>query len=395
MAPRSYMPLLAGACIVLAFLAGVAAAGHRLLPDSVLTAFGVDKQDAARAKLIDTVNDNYYKKVDRGKLNDASLKGIVDSLHDPFSHYFTPDETKAFNQSVHNPEFEGVGISVAQDKRGLRIVQVFDGSPAKAAGILKEDVITAVGGKSIAGEPSDVSTAKIKGKAGTHVKITVLTPTTKKQRDLDLARAKIDIPVAQGEMRKVGGKKIAYLQLFGFSDGASTELRGKLDPLIKQGAQGVVLDLRGNGGGLLREGVAVASTFVEDGLIVSTKGRNRAEVKYRAQGKAIDGKLPVVVLVDGGTASASEIVTGALRDHHRAEVVGTKTFGKGVFQEVEPLPNGGSLDLTVGSFYEPNGENLQHNGIDPMVRAKDDPHTTRDEGLPVALREVAKQIKTR
>ena len=116
-------------------------------------------------------------------------------------------------------------------------------------------------------------------------------------------------------------------------------------------------------------------------------------MKYNAEGDAIDGKIPVVVLVDGGSASASEIVTGALRDTKRATVVGTKTFGKGVFQEVEPLPDGGSLDLTVGSYYLPSGENIQTRGIKPSVKAKDDPQTRRDEALPVALREVASQIK--
>jgi carboxyl-terminal processing protease len=393
MRPRSHTPLLIGLAVVLAFFAGAIATGQQILPDKVLTAVGVDQQDQTRAQLIDTIEGNYYKPVSDKKLEDASLKGIVDSLNDRFSHYFTPEETKDFNKSVNDPSFEGVGISVAQDKRGLRVVQVFDNSPAKKAGILKEDVIVEVGGKSIAGKASDVATAMIKGKAGTKVNLTILTPATGKKRKVDVPRAKIDIPAASGEMRKSGGKKIAYLQLFGFSQGAHGQLRGKLDQLIKQGAQGVVLDLRGNGGGLLREGVLVSSTFVEDGLIVSTKGRKRAEVKYNAEGDAISGKLPVVVLVDGGTASASEIVTGALRDHKRATIVGVKTFGKGVFQEVEPLPNNGALDLTVGSFYLPGGENLQHNGIVPPVKAKDDPRTQRDEALPVALRTVAAKIK--
>jgi carboxyl-terminal processing protease len=393
MRPRSHTPLLIALCVIAAFFAGAIATGHRILPDKVLSAVGVNEKDQTRADLIDTIKGNYYKPVTNQQLEDASLKGIVDSLHDQFSHYFTPAETKEFNQSVTDPSFEGVGISVAQDKRGLRVVQVFDGSPAAKAGIVKEDLITEVAGQSIAGKASDVATAKIKGKAGTKVNLTILDPATKKTRRLDVARAKINIPAADGSMKTVGGKKIAYVQLFTFSAGAHGELRAKLDTLIKQGAQGVVLDLRGNGGGLLREGVLVSSTFVEDGLVVSTKGRKRPEVKYNAEGNAIDGKLPVVVLVDGGTASASEIVTGALRDHKRATVVGVKTFGKGVFQEVEPLPNNGALDLTVGSFYLPDGENLQHHGIVPPVKAKDNPRTQKDEALPIALKTLAAKIK--
>jgi carboxyl-terminal processing protease len=210
-----------------------------------------------------------------------------------------------------------------------------------------------------------------------------------------LERAKVDIPAVDARMIERGGKKIAYVQLFGFTGGAHGELRDKLDKLIDQGAQGVILDLRGNGGGLLNEGVLVTSTFVEDGLVVSTKGRSRPEVKYDAKGDAISKKLPVVVLVDGGSASASEIVTGALRDRKRATVVGSKTFGKGVFQEVENLPNGGSLDLTVGSYFLPSGENISGKGIQPQVKAKDNPKTRRDEALPIAVKTVIAKLPAR
>ena len=150
------------------------------------------------------------------------------------------------------------------------------------------------------------------------------------------------------------------------------------------------------GGSTLRgeEGVLVASIFVDKGLIVSTKGRNRPAHQFEAAGGAIPGNVPVVVLVDGGTASAAEIVTGALRDHGRATVAGTKTFGKGVFQEVQSLSNGGALDLTVGSFYLPHGENLAGHGIVPQVKAQDDPKTKKDEALPVALRTLAAKVKS-
>jgi carboxyl-terminal processing protease len=165
--------------------------------------------------------------------------------------------------------------------------------------------------------------------------------------------------------------------------------------LLKQGATGVILDLRDNGGGLLNEAVMVSSVFIPDGKIVSTRGRSRPERVYEATGGAIDDKVPVVVLVNDRSASASEIVTGALQDRDRAKVVGTRTFGKGVFQEIEPLDNGGALDLTVGEYFLPSGRNLGGGGVSrgagvtPDVRAKDDPKTPRDEALAVALREVA------
>jgi carboxyl-terminal processing protease len=155
--------------------------------------------------------------------------------------------------------------------------------------------------------------------------------------------------------------------------------------VLDDGAQAIVLDLRGNGGGLLSEAVLVSSVFIEDGKIVSVRGRERPERTENAEGDAIDQDIPVAVLVDGGSASASEIVTGALRDRGRATVVGTHTFGKGLVQEVEPLSNGGYLDLTVANYYLPGGKTISTSGLKPQVKAFDKPRTKRDEALPVAL----------
>ena len=390
MRPGLFTPLFAVFCVVLAFVVGVFVSDP--LQDALGTGGG---EDRTRAELIESINESFYKKVDRDKLEEASLDGIVRSLDDRFSYYFTPEETREFERAINNPQFEGIGVSVAEDDKGLRIVQVYDESPAKKAGILKDDLIVAVAGKSIAGQPSDVSTAKIRGKAGTSVRLTVLTPSSRKERELTIKRAEVDIPAADGEMVERDGRKIGHVRLFGFSSGAHGEMRAQIDRLTKQGADGVILDLRGNGGGLLREAILVSSTFVEDGLIVSTKGRARPEQKYNAEGDAIDDKIPVVVLVDSGSASASEIVTGALRDRKRATVVGQKTFGKGVFQEVQELPNGGSLDLTVGEYFLPSGENIGGKGIQPQVKAKDDPKTPRDEALPVAVRELIGKLPAR
>ncbi len=154
-----------------------------------------------------------------------------------------------------------------------------------------------------------------------------------------------------------------------------------------------MFDLRGNGGGLLSEAVLVSSIFIEDGEIVSVRGRNRPERTQDAEGDAIDEKIPVVTLVDGGSASASEIVTGALRDRERAKVVGTRTFGKGLVQEVEQLSNGGVLDITVANYYLPGGKTISTRGIKPQIRATDDPDTDRDEALPVAIDELLRELR--
>jgi carboxyl-terminal processing protease len=379
-------------CAVFALFIGIWLGGHpENLPGALQDAF-VDEDRALRAEVIDTIEDNFYKRVDEEQLDDASLKGIVDSLEDPFSHYLTPKEASQFNESVSG-EFEGVGMNVEQDRRGLKVLRVFEGSPAAEAGIKRGDFILSVNGRSIAGVNSDVATGRIKGEAGTTVELSVVTPGDDGPRELKVERERIEVPVATGRIVERDGKKIAVVELVSFSSGAHGILRQEIDQQLKKGAEAIVLDLRGNGGGLLTEAQLVSSIFIEDGKIVSTRGRSRPERVLEAEGDAIDEDIPVVVLVDGGSASASEIVTGALRDTDRATVVGTRTFGKGLVQEVKPLSNGGVLDITVANYYLPGGKTITTAGIKPQVRAEDDPETDRDEALPTALDTLLEQAR--
>jgi carboxyl-terminal processing protease len=379
--------------IVGALCLGLFLGGNPKYLPSELREIFVEDERALRAEILDTIDDSFYREVDDDALDEASYKGIVRELDDRFSHYFTPEEAEVFNQSVSG-RFEGVGMSVREHRRGLLVASVFDGSPAQKAGIAKGDVITHVDGRSIAGQPTDISTAKIKGKPGTKVRLTVLPGgAVKRRRTIEVERASISIPVVTAELATRRGVKLAHVRLGQFTAGAHGELRSRIDRLLERGARGVVLDLRENGGGLLREAVLVSSIFVDEGTIVSTKGRRRPERKLEAEGTPIDEDIPVVVLVDGGSASASEIVTGALRDLDRATIVGERTFGKGVVQEVEPLSNGGALDLTVASYYLPSGENISDKGIPPQVKARDRPRTERDEALPVALDKLLEKIE--
>ena len=371
-------------CALLTLIAGIFLGGHpELLPGFARDAL-VEEDQALRSEIVDTIEKNFYKPVDESKVDDASLKGIVDSLEDPYSAYISPKEASAFQESVTG-EFEGVGMTVEKDERGLRVLEAFEGSPAAAAGIRKGDVILAVDGRSIAGLNSSLATGRIKGPAGTTVRLEVFTPGAEDTRSVRVKREKIEIPTVRGRVVERDGRKLGVVRLRGFSSGAHGVLRREVDRVMKRGAEGLVLDLRGNGGGLLSEAVLVSSIFIEDGEIVSVRGRSRAERSENAQGDAIDEDVPVVVLVDGGSASASEIVTGALRDTGRATVVGTNTFGKGLVQEVEPLSNGGYLDLTVANYYLPGGKTIGKGGLKPEVKAKDDPDTDRDEALPIAL----------
>jgi carboxyl-terminal processing protease len=194
-----------------------------------------------------------------------------------------------------------------------------------------------------------------------------------------------------GSLRRVGGHELAYVQFFTFSDGAHGELRETIERLLRRGAEGLVLDLRGNGGGLLNEAILSTSVFVEDGVIVSTRSRARGERDYDAVGDALEPR-PTVVLINRDTASAAEILAAALRTYDLATIVGTPSFGKGTFQEVIGLEAGGALDLTVGEYLTADGVSLAGDGISPEVRAEDDPDTGRDEALDEALRELATEI---
>jgi carboxyl-terminal processing protease len=378
------------AVVLLSLGGGMWLGGHPAsLPEPLRDVF-VDETASLQAEASDLIEDNFYRKVRDRRLRNGSLRGMVRSLDNRFSHYFTPEENKLFRESASG-QFSGVGMTVVERPRGLLVAGVFKGSPAKRAGIRPGDVITAVNGRSIAGKSSEVSTARIKGKPGTYVRLEIRRPNGRK-REIRVRRARIRVPAVDGALRRAGGRKVGVVQLSTFSSGAHGELVMELRRLARRGAQGFVLDLRANGGGLLDEAVLVASAFVPDGTIVTTDGRARPRKVFKATGDVATRK-PVVVLVDRGTASASEIVTGALKERLHSPVVGLRTFGKGVFGQIFDLSNGGALDLVVGNYYTPSGRNLNGRGIRPDVRARDDLGTPRDEALARALSTLGARVE--
>src|SRR3954447_2258545 len=385
---RLKTPLLA-ALVVVALIFGIWAGGHPGVLTGLARETLVGDEDAqVFDDAMDRITADYYKKVDRDGLLNASLDAAVKSLNDRFSKYIDPKEYRAFQEST-NGAFEGVGLNVEEVPDGLRVVTVFQGGPAARAGIRRGDRIVAVDGRSLKGKSSDASTSLIKGPAGTTVQLRV--HSGDRTRDVKLQRARVAVPVSTGRMVRRGGERFGYVSLAQFTSGAHGVVGEKVRGLLKRGAKGIVLDLRNNGGGLLEEGVLVSSIFIPEGTVVTTRGRNRPERRFTATGDAISKDVPVVVLVNQNTASASEIVTGALQDRGRATVVGTRTFGKGVCQDIEGLPNGGALDITVGQYFTPKGRNLgprdgKRGGITPDVQAADDLKTARDEALDTALR---------
>ena len=379
--------------IAVVLCAGIWLGGHPgKLPEFLRDRF-VDDSAGLNLEATELIEDNYYRSVGSKELTNASLQGMVRELrlrhHDRFSDYFSPEALKSFNEEISG-RFSGIGLTVTEVKQGLRVESVFPHSPAARAGLASGDVIISVDGDSIAGVSSEVSTEKIKGPEGTEVTIGVKPDGSGKVRELEVERAQIALPVVTSKVTKVNGRTLGYVRLVSFSEGAHALVREAVEKVEKKGAEGIVLDLRGNGGGLLEEAVLTASVFLpKDEVVVTTDSRTQGHAVYKTVGGNLP-KVPVVVLIDRNTASAAEILTAALADDAGAKVVGTRSYGKGVFQQEVNLSNGGALKLTIGEYFTPEGVNLaKSGGIHPDVQVHDLPQTARDEGLERALSVVA------
>jgi carboxyl-terminal processing protease len=422
---RSPIPAVLGAFVALASLlvllaVGVWWGGHpEDLPSFMRKALVANNSTRVVDEALARIHGDYYRPVGEKQLANASISGAVASLGDRFSHYLAPAELLEFDRPA---SFSGIGVDVVPDPKGLRIVQVFKSSPAARAGLVPGSVIVAVNGRSLARVPTRVATALIKGRPGTSVTLRVELPSSPghahaqtgssgappagggssggpRLRTVVVTRAVVSVPSIASTTRTVHGVKLGVVALAQFSPGVHLEVREAVEHELRaDGARGLVLDLRSNPGGLVEEAQLVASIFLPRGAVVTTmRGRTRPTQTIRALGGAIPAGVKMVVLVDRSTASAAEIVTAALSDHRRAVVVGTHTFGKGVFQEEQPLANGGALDITVGEYFTPDGRNLggggvrEGAGIAPDVQVRHGVDTPY--GLAVALEKLAASIK--
>jgi carboxyl-terminal processing protease len=383
---------------VIVLLIGVWFGGHpSWLPGPIRSAFVSQSQDDKLInQVLGLIEKDYYRKVDRSDLINKGLEAAVASLNDKYSHYYDPADYRTF-QNQDNPHLSGIGIDIKVQPQGLLVQDVFQGSPAEKAGLARGDIIVEVGSTSLANRSVDFSASLIKGRAGTKVTLTVLRG--KHRRIITVRRANIVVPVAASRILDYKQTKLGYVELTSFTSGSGAQVRSEVQQVLHQGARALILDLRENGGGLLNEAVNVASVFIPDGTIVSTDGRAQPRQVYLAKSNlTVAPRIPMVVLVDAGTASAAEIVTGALQDRGRAKVVGTHTYGKGVFQEIEPLSNGGALDFTVGEYFTPSGHNLggggvkQGKGIQPNVYATTKSTAKTDTALRVAEKTVAAEL---
>lgn len=327
------------------------------------------------AEVLQRVKQNYVVRVDDHRLLQAAIRGMVWSL-DPYSEYLDRDEYDEIKISSSG-EYSGVGLELSMDDDQVVVVAPFEGSPAAAAGIRPGDVLATIDGVPVNSTNLAETIGRLRGREGTVVRLGILRGTSDQPLQFAVKRERV-------ELRSVRSNPLApgfgYLRVAQFSEATDGEVKAALESLrTRNGAalKGLVLDLRDNPGGVLEAGVAVADEFLDAGVIVSAKGR-AANANFEMDatpGDAMNG-APIVVLVDGGSASAAEIVAGALKDHHRATLMGRRTFGKGSVQTVMSLPGDRALKLTTSLYYTPSGASINHKGIAPDIELKRDPNSS-------------------
>jgi carboxyl-terminal processing protease len=319
--------------------------------------------------MLEKIESKFVRPIEERKLFEGALRGVVAELDDPYSAYYNPHAAD-LSRSQLKQEFGGVGIEVLFDAetRQLTVVTPLPGGPAQAAGIMPGDTITAIDGRSARRMTLDDATSALRGKPGTTVRLAVMREGQEKPLEFTLRRAIINTETVVGYRRKadgswdwcVPGTDIGYVRLVLFGERTADELRAVLEQLTREHVKGVVLDLRDNGGGLLSSAVDICNLFIRSGVIVSTRGRDGQPTNVQeANDTGAFADLPLAVLINGRSASGSEIVAACLQDHDRAAIVGSRSFGKGTVQDVLPLEDGKSeLRLTVATYWRASGKNI-------------------------------------
>ena len=357
--------ILIGALVAMVVTLAAFAAGLALGRDGPvgLSLFGSsDTGPDAIEEAFDKIRSESLNPPTEEELTEGAIRGMLEALKkkDDYALFYDREGFQSFRELTQG-SFSGIGVYLDQDEKRLRVLSVLPGTPAKKAGLKPGDVLLSVDSDPVSEMTPDEAIARIKGPEGTRVSVTVLR--NGKRLDFDMTRAQIPLPNLTG---RIVQDDIGFIELFGFANGAGDDLRQEVDRLRDGGARGIVLDLRDNGGGLFTEAVRVASVFIESGEIVTYRERSSSESVYDATGDAFED-IPLVVLVNERSASASEIVAGALQDRDRAEIVGTTTFGKGAVQEVLQLNDSSALKITIGTYVSPSGSQIEGRGIEPDV----------------------------
>lgn len=325
-----------------------------------------DQEKFLKLKLVENkIKKDYLYEVKDEDLRDGELKGMVAALKDPYSEYLTEEDLKEMNQETTG-SFYGIGFTVFKNENNqIEVVSPIKGTPADKAGIKPKDIVVKVNGKPFTGDEMKDAIKIIKGEKGSKVHLTIYRPSTKKTLEMDVERDEIKIEtVISHKIENLG-----YIGIIQFNDHTDEEFKTHLDKLKKQNVKGLILDLRGNPGGTVSSVVKVADMLLPEGTIVSAKDKNHKIVfEYKSDKDQYD--KPIVVLINEGSASASEILSGAIKDFKRGKLVGAKSFGKGIVQTVFPFQDGTGVKLTTSEYFTPSGENIHKIGIKPDIEVK-------------------------
>lgn len=322
------------------------------------------------------------------KLFYGALEGMVAGLGDPYSVFLNPEAAQSFNEELKGT-FEGVGMEIGVKAGRLSVIAPLPGTPGEKAGLKAGDWIVAINDEDTTGMPVDTAVSKIRGPRGSQVKLLIWSNGESEPREVTITRQRIEVPIVRSEIKETpSGTSLGYLKLAHFSEDASELLQAAWVTLSAQGAKGVILDLRNNPGGYLNQAIDVASHWVKTGVIVKEQFTAPEFREYTSTGQGELAGIPTVVLVNGGSASASEIVAGALQDLQLATVIGERTFGKGSVQELDELPDGSAVKLTIAKWFTPKGRSIDNNGITPDIEielTREDADQDKDPQLDRAL----------
>jgi carboxyl-terminal processing protease len=339
----------------------------------------------------DIVHEQYVDQpVDDEALMRGAIKGMLEALGDKHSSYMDPQQYQDANAGLQG-EYEGIGAWVSTDEDYLTINEPMPGSPAEKAGLHSGDQVIAIDGEDMTGVAPELARLKVLGPKGTKVVLTILRDGVENPFDVEIQRATIVVPSVTSEMKDGG---IAYIRLYTFGDKTTSELKDALKELMAQNPKGLILDLRNNGGGYLQTAVEVTSQFVNDGVVLYEVYNDKPKQTYETVGKGIALDIPMVVLINEYSASASEIVAGALQDHQRAQLVGVQSYGKGSVQQWIPLKDDqGAVRITIARWLTPNERLIHEVGLTPDVEVKlteEDAAANRDPQLDKAIELLSK-----
>ena len=370
-----------------------------ILQEYYRTAYSIDQIDFSMLKKAwDQVSTDYVDpdKIDKEKMTYGSIAGMIKAIGDPYTEFYNPEEARKLEEDIAG-SFEGIGLQMGVKNNQITAISPIKGTPAEKVGLRPGDVILAVDKTPTADLSIDEVVSMIRGPKDTKVTLTISREGTS-AKDVEIVRAIIKVPSMEYEIKEaINGKKIAYISLYQFSDNLSQEFKNAAVNILNSNVSGIILDLRSNPGGLVNQSTTIAGWFLDRGqLVLTEQDKNGEKTELKANGPSSFASLPLIVLINEGSASASEILAGALKDNKGALIIGMNSFGKGTVQKIVDFDDGSSLKITIAKWYTPSGVRIQDTGIEPDIKVEltgDDYEQDKDPQLDKALQEIEKLIK--